>query len=882
MFEDIYSQTRLQRRAPSWLCSFIPVKWPLTGRESDLGRCMDLIQSGTGVALLGPAGVGKSRLLHELGDKAESTGMPVIRVVAAESTRSIPFAPFVELLPGVPTQDRLVMVGRALETLQARSAPTGLVLAVDEAHNLDEGSLALLINAVNNGLTSVVLTARSGETMPSDLVDMWTNGVLQRIDLDPLDREATRAMLHARLGPVDDELGDEVWRLSQGNPLLVHELIEGAIGKTIERNADGTWVQAGTVATSPRLADLLNSRLATLPESTRWAMELVAIGAPVSLETLSMAAADELAELDNRGLVRTMPGISGGTKVLPAHPMYGEILTANVGADRFRRANRVLVKAAIDAGRLGDALQVAMWQHHCGEIIDQELALAGATEALIRHDPGLAERLIGTMNTDDARVAVILGRSLSYQQRFEEAEEVLSGSFVGDPDLLGELASVRGQNLAFGLVRIDEARTVINEGVDRAGSPMLKARLLNERAMVAAISGDFVDARSTTERVLADPAADDVARAAAYVTLTVAQAMTGDCDALESMIDDAVATAAAVHSVLPFAEDQILVMHESTMISAGRLAEAVSLGEARGPDAAGGGAFAATWLSALSTALDPTGRHKTTVACARRAVDLFTEADPFGLELQARGVISLGLGQLGDPSAGLALEGVALEVPAPRLSVWVNRGRAWSAVVEGDLDRAVEILVAAGENAADREHFAWAALCFHDAARLGHPDRVVDRLRSLPEMPGARLVDALRHQVDSLTTGPIEGVVSAAANLASMGASLLAAEAFAQAASLTLEADPVESARLVLLSKACELRCEEPRTPALAMRPTLVSDREAQIAVDAEAGLTSPQIAKKLFISVRTVDNHLHSVYRQLELNGRSELAELFSSIQPA
>lgn len=880
MFDDIHSETHLQRHAPSCLCSFLAVKWPLIGRESDLGRCMDLLQSGTGVALLGPAGVGKSRLLHELGDRAEKTGTPIVRVVAAESTRSIPFAPFVELLPDIPTQDRLIMVGKALEALQARSSPKVLMLAVDEAHHLDEGSLALLINAANHGLASVVLTARSGETMPSDLVDMWTNGVLQRIDLDPLGRGASRAMLEARLGPVDDELSAEVWRLSRGNPLLVHELIEGAIGKTVQMNDDGTWVQAGTVATSPRLADLLNSRLATLPESTRWAMELVAIGAPVPLETMSAAAGDEFAELENRGLVRTTPGISRGTRVLPAHPMYGEILTANVGADRFRRANLALVNAAIDAGRLGDALQVAMWQHHCGEIIDQELALAGATEALIRHDPGLAERLIGTMNTDDARVAVILGRSLSYQQRFEEAEEVLGGTFVGDPDLLGELASVRGQNLAFGLFKIDDARQVINEGVDRADSPMLKARLLNERAMVAAISGDFVDARSTTEHVLADPAADGVARAAAYVTLTVAQAMTGDCDALESIIDDAVATAAAVHSVLPFAEDQILVMHESTMISAGRLAEAVSLGEARGPDEAGGGAFAATWLSALSIAFDPAGLHKTTVACARRAVDLFAEADPFGLELQARGVISLGLGQLGDPSAGLALEGVALEVPAPRLSVWVNRGRAWSAVVYGDLDRAVEILVAAGDNAAGGEHFVWAAFCFHDAARLGHADRVVDRLRSLPEMPGARLVDTLRHHVESLAAGASEGVVSAATKFASMGASLLAAEAYAQAVALTVGIDQAESARLVLLSKACELRCEEPRTPALANRPGLVSDREAQVAVDAEAGLTSHEIAKKRYISVRTVDNHLHSVYRQLGLNGREELAELFTSIQ--
>ena len=40
--------------------------WELVGREREFGRARGLLESGTGVALLGPAGVGKSRLLQEL------------------------------------------------------------------------------------------------------------------------------------------------------------------------------------------------------------------------------------------------------------------------------------------------------------------------------------------------------------------------------------------------------------------------------------------------------------------------------------------------------------------------------------------------------------------------------------------------------------------------------------------------------------------------------------------------------------------------------------------------------------------------------------------------------------------------------------------------
>jgi DNA-binding CsgD family transcriptional regulator len=40
----------------------------------------------------------------------------------------------------------------------------------------------------------------------------------------------------------------------------------------------------------------------------------------------------------------------------------------------------------------------------------------------------------------------------------------------------------------------------------------------------------------------------------------------------------------------------------------------------------------------------------------------------------------------------------------------------------------------------------------------------------------------------------------------------------------------------------------------------------------AAAGKTSRQIAEALFVSVRTVDNHLGRVYRKLEVKGRAEL----------
>jgi DNA-binding CsgD family transcriptional regulator len=52
-----------------------------------------------------------------------------------------------------------------------------------------------------------------------------------------------------------------------------------------------------------------------------------------------------------------------------------------------------------------------------------------------------------------------------------------------------------------------------------------------------------------------------------------------------------------------------------------------------------------------------------------------------------------------------------------------------------------------------------------------------------------------------------------------------------------------------------------------------LSAREREVALLAAGGLTSKEIAEKLFLSSRTVENHLQRVYVKLGVTGRAELA---------
>ncbi len=59
---------------------------------------------------------------------------------------------------------------------------------------------------------------------------------------------------------------------------------------------------------------------------------------------------------------------------------------------------------------------------------------------------------------------------------------------------------------------------------------------------------------------------------------------------------------------------------------------------------------------------------------------------------------------------------------------------------------------------------------------------------------------------------------------------------------------------------------------SISRRPQL-SDREREVALLAAQNLTSREIAERLFVSVRTVDNHLQQVYVKLGVKRRTELS---------
>jgi DNA-binding NarL/FixJ family response regulator len=62
-----------------------------------------------------------------------------------------------------------------------------------------------------------------------------------------------------------------------------------------------------------------------------------------------------------------------------------------------------------------------------------------------------------------------------------------------------------------------------------------------------------------------------------------------------------------------------------------------------------------------------------------------------------------------------------------------------------------------------------------------------------------------------------------------------------------------------------------PETAALETNPAGLSAREAEVLHLVATELTNAEVAEKLFLSSRTVDWHLSSIYRKLGLHSRTE-----------
>jgi DNA-binding CsgD family transcriptional regulator/tetratricopeptide (TPR) repeat protein len=168
----------------------------------------------------------------------------------------------------------------------------------------------------------------------------------------------------------------------------------------------------------------------------------------------------------------------------------------------------------------------------------------------------------------------------------------------------------------------------------------------------------------------------------------------------------------------------------------------------------------------------------------------------------------------------------------------------------------------------------YAAIAVYEAARHGAEEAAAELADRLPAVEG-RLVPTLLDAVRALADDDGDAIERAATALGDLGCVMHAAElatraqlAFDRVGLRARASGAGQRARAFLVA------CEGVSSPLVPLAPAAdpLTRREREVAELAARGATDAEIAAQLFVSVRTVETHLHRAYAKLGVNKRSQL----------
>ncbi|BBY05183.1 hypothetical protein MNVI_05010 [Mycobacterium noviomagense] len=727
----------------------------------------------SGAALVGPDGVGKTTLARAAAERfAAQRPSTIVRwALGSAPERPVPFGAFRHLV-------RLAHIGRPAALLRAAresltSAGGDLLLVVDDAHELDALSATLVYQLALSGSARLLVTVRSDIRLPDVVTALWTDQLLSRIEVQPLDAERAAALLESALGePLPKPVAEKVVGRSQGNPLYLRHVVENG---ALVRADDGWRFRDDERLT---LSALIDGHLGALAEPARTVLDYLAVAEPLSRADLAALAGEQAVE-DAAAVI----AFDDQELAHPAHPLYGERARAALAAQQARslRAAVVAQLAKHPSDHVSDELRraaLAVDSDTPGPVAD---VVSAAQQALRLGDLVLAERLARAAldRSEGLAARLVLAYALAWQGQGREAGAVLAAV---DPDTLTDTelmawALPRAANQFWMLSEPERATAFLHTTRQRVAAPAAKATLDALAATFAMNSGTPLRALRMASDVLASPHADEVGVGWAASTAALCSARTARFDDVEALAARAVA---GEHpGLLRFTSGFARV---TALVMAGRLDAARSLAQ-RYTDFAElqqpGRAIGEVLVAYVAIAQ---GDFDTAVTLLRPAASELARTGyswgPLSLMLLAQA-----LGQQGEQveaakvfSRAESRHGLKSALFTPELAL----AKAWSKSARGDQTAAIDAAREAVQAAERGGQSAIALRALQDATRLGDL-RAVYRAERLAVEVDCVLGRLTLAHARALTAGDSAALADVAAGLAEVGLHPAAADAAAQA-----------------------------------------------------------------------------------------------------
>lgn len=847
---------------------------PLVGREQDLTRLLRLLTrqpSRAGVLLTGASGVGKTRLTEEAVRQLREAGHQVIRIVTAWPEYSTPHLSWTQSISG---KDQDVAPAASLGdavTLINKAGPRSrqnIVFYIDDSHLMTNSMASMVREVAKQRCVRLLLAANTEGTFPPAITDLWKDEHLHRIHIDPLKPADARRLASALTGNrIATRTAIHLAQLADGSPLLMRELVRAAHERFLFRSSASGWTLPDEAPLSTRLVELISQKFAELDDTSREALERIALAEPVPLELVHRLSHESaLLRLEDAQLVRVDSTLDGTGRTVQfvriAHPLTSYVIRTELPPLRRRYHLESWLSVYPDLKSCSDSeiITVTSWRLEIGLPVSEGQLLNAALIARDSQQLHLALRFSAAAWRDhpSARTATEYVLSLISVADFAAAELILEEAKQAFPEQIHELMPpwVRTHLLQGEFTQAKE-KVALLEGAQR--------QLYD--GMCAYFEGRIKEALSFCEPLTEDPGTPGYAEAAIIQIASLLHAgRPQDALCLYKRFTQ-VGLNDAFHS------DSLVQLHASALADLGRVEEAVAVLRTAHQ----------TSVSERLIRIEPQrgldlGAFLLEQGLVRQALDLLTFDPSYRVGWPLWDEKAAALRIMAEAATGKVSD---TPLPAERLrhfSVSYRVAQAWRAFLDGHRDLVASSLTSAAKSAIDTGANAHAAIAVHEMGRLGLASLAAE-FWSIPVQG-----DLLQAKLDysrSLHTGDNRLLRKSAEYFAENGFFLFAAEAYAELASLYLRYGQERAATAASL-RARELvqKCEGATTPALwslgSAKPVTARERELMALVS--QGLTDKQIAERLTVSVRTVNNHLYRIYRKLGIANRRDLRAALSA----